>query len=69
MGKDRLTAAVAEAMAKFNLGNSHIAQMLELMNIPANASAPSALEAMNSQDKEIRGQLLLPLSKLARLNV
>ena len=44
VGKDRLTAAVAEAVAKFNRGNSHIAEVLELMNIPANASALSALE-------------------------
>ena len=48
MGKDRLTAAVAEAVAKFNRGNSHIAQVLELMNIPANASTLSALEAMDT---------------------
>ena len=53
VGKDRLTAAVAEAVAKFNRGNSHIAQVLELMNIPANASTLSALEAMDSQNKEI----------------
>ena len=48
VGKDRLTAAVAEAVAKFNRGNSHIAQVLELMNIPANASTLSALEAMDT---------------------
>ena len=48
MGKDRLTAAVAEAVAKFNRGNSYIAQVLDFMNIPANANTLSALEAMDT---------------------
>ena len=48
MGKDRLTAAVAEAVAKFNRENSHIAQVLDFMNIPANANTLSALKAMDT---------------------
>ena len=48
VGKDRLTAAVAEAAAKFNGGNSHIAQVLDFMNIPANANTLSALEATDT---------------------
>ena len=48
VGKDRPTAAVAEVVAKLNRGNSHIARVLDFMNIPASANTLSALEAMDT---------------------
>lgn len=49
VGHDRLSAAVAEAVAKFNRGNFHLAQLLDFVHIPANDVTLALLEAMDRE--------------------
>ena len=49
VGADRLSAAVAEAVAKFNRGNFHVAQVLDFMNIPVNTITLSFIEKMDRE--------------------
>ena len=49
VGADWLSAAVAEAVAKFNRGNFHLAQVLDFMNIPVNTITLSFIEKMDRE--------------------